>query len=249
MYASILICPKQYAWNSPRVTLKWANQNHNLIQRPQLHILHWCTHLLLDVSTFYVTLYLSLSLFLYLYLSPFHLTPLSHLCVSVRYCSKNLSKIYHLPSIRHTLKTIKCAHFWTFTHSTSFARLTDSERMSTQKRMWVPFMSAECKSERVAVIMRDPSFQSMPSFPKLCFNLSTCINFWGTYKNGHSNYLKQLHHHQPRPVAVAFHCPFYKCKMHSNILQINCKNNHQQHPLTVILSLLKSTRRDRKSVV
>lgn len=45
----ILICHKQYVWNSLRVIQKWANQNHSLIQRPQPHILHWCTHLL-DVS-------------------------------------------------------------------------------------------------------------------------------------------------------------------------------------------------------
>ena len=53
VYASILTCPKQYAWNSPRVTQKWANQNHNLI-RQQLHIPHWCTHLLLDVIKIYL---------------------------------------------------------------------------------------------------------------------------------------------------------------------------------------------------
>lgn len=49
VFDSILICHKQYVWNSLRVIQKWANQNHSLIQRPQPHILHWCTHLL-DVS-------------------------------------------------------------------------------------------------------------------------------------------------------------------------------------------------------
>lgn len=49
VYASIPICPKQFAWNSPRVTRKWANPNHSPIQRQQPHILHWCTHSL-DVS-------------------------------------------------------------------------------------------------------------------------------------------------------------------------------------------------------
>lgn len=49
VYVSIPICPKQFAWNSPRVTRKWANPNHSPIQRQQPHILHWCTHSL-DVS-------------------------------------------------------------------------------------------------------------------------------------------------------------------------------------------------------